>query len=102
MATIVFYVSTLQGEFNGSLKLAKTLKSLGHKVLYLGLSDSEERVRQQGFSFLPILEKWFPKGFFQQQDQNELNLSGLRLLLEQIKDMKLMKSLIDSLYKGEN
>ncbi|MEH2238937.1 glycosyltransferase [Nostoc sp.] len=102
MATIMFYVSTLQGEFNGSLKLAKTLKSLGHKVFYLGVPDSEEKVRQHGFSFLSILEKWFPKGFFQQQDNNNLNLSGLRLLLEQKKDMKLMKSLIDSLYKGEN
>ncbi len=102
MATIVFYISTLQGEFNGSLKLAKTLKSLDHKVFYLGYLDSEEKVRQHGFDFLPILEKWFPKGFFQQQDNNNLNFNGLRLLLEQRKEMKLLKSLIDSLYKGEN
>ncbi|MHC5613439.1 MAG: nucleotide disphospho-sugar-binding domain-containing protein [Nostoc sp.] len=102
MATIVFCVSTLQGEFNGSLKLAKTLKSLGHKVLYLGLPDSEERVRQHRFSFVPILEKWFPNRFSKQQDHNELNFSGLRLLRKRKEYRKLMKSLLNSLYEGEN
>ncbi|MEH2448281.1 MAG: nucleotide disphospho-sugar-binding domain-containing protein [Nostoc sp.] len=102
MATIVFFISNLQGEFNGSLKLAKTLKSLGHKVFYLGVLDSKEKVSKYGFTFLPILENYFPKGFYQQEDNNNLNLSGLRLLIEQRKNMKLMKSLIDSLYKGEN
>lgn len=85
MATIVFYISTLQGEFNGSIKVAKTLHSLGYKVFYLGYLDSEEKVRQHGFYFMPILEKWLPKGFFQQQDNNNLNFSGLRLWLEQRK-----------------
>lgn len=82
MANLVFFVTTLQVEFNSSLKLEKTLKLLGHKVFYLSYLDSEEKVRKHRFSFLPILGKWFNKGFFQQQDDNYLNLSGLRLLLE--------------------
>ncbi|MEH2150100.1 nucleotide disphospho-sugar-binding domain-containing protein [Nostoc sp.] len=102
MANIVFYVSFLQNEFNSTLKLAKRLKSLGHKVFYLGMLDSEEKVIKYGFSFLPILEKWFPKGFYQQEDYNKLNFSGLRLLLEYRKYTKIINSLIYSLYKGEN
>ncbi|MEH2405954.1 glycosyltransferase [Nostoc sp.] len=102
MATIVFYVSNLQNDFNSTLKLAKRLKSLGHKVFYLGVRDLEEKVSKYGFSFLPILENWFPKGFFQQEDNNNLNLSGLKLLLEQRRNTKLMNSFISSLYKGKD
>lgn len=102
MAIIGFYVSTLQNDFNSTLKLAKTLKFLGHKVFYLGLPDSEEKVSKYGFSFLPILEKWFPKGFFQQQDNNNLNFRGLKLLLERRRYTKLSNSFIYSLYKGED
>ncbi|MEJ6480720.1 nucleotide disphospho-sugar-binding domain-containing protein [Nostoc punctiforme UO1] len=102
MANIVFYVSFLQNDFNSTIKLAKTLKSLGHKVFYLGMLDSEEKVFKYGFPFLPILEKWFPKGFYQQEDYNRLNFSGLRLSLERRKYRKLRSSLIYSLYKGEN
>ncbi|MBP5972955.1 UDP-glucuronosyltransferase-like glycosyl transferase [Brasilonema sp. CT11] len=102
MATIVFYISPLQHEFNSILKLTNTLKLLGHKVFYLGFADSEEKVCKYGFSFVTILEKWFPKGFFQQLDNNYLNLSGLELLLEQRKYVKLLKSLMYSLYQGEN
>ncbi|MEH2448275.1 MAG: hypothetical protein V7K18_21620 [Nostoc sp.] len=97
MANIVFFVSILQLEFNSSLKLAKTLKLLGHKVFHLSYLDSEEKVCKHGFLFLPILGKWFNKGFFQQQDDNYLNLSGLRLLLDKKREIKLYNYLISSL-----
>ncbi|MBC1236252.1 MULTISPECIES: glycosyltransferase [Nostoc] len=102
MAKIVFCIWRLQGEFYGTLKLAKTLKSFGHEVLYLGIPDSEENAQNHGFTFLPILERWFPKGFIRKVDDNHLKASGLKLILEQIKYIKYFKSMIDSFLTGEN
>lgn len=102
MAKIVFCIWRFQGEFYGTLKLAKTLKSLGHEVLYLGIPDSEENAQNHGFTFLPILERWLPKGFIRKVDNNYLKASGLKLILEQIKYIKYFKSMINSLLTGEN
>ncbi|WP_026085843.1 MULTISPECIES: hypothetical protein [Fischerella] len=102
MAKIVFCIWRLQGEFYGTLKLAKTLKSLGHDVLYLGIPDSEENAQNHDFSFLPILEKWFPKGFIRQVDNNHLNVSGFKLLLEQARYIKYFKSMINSFLTEDN
>jgi zeaxanthin glucosyltransferase len=63
----------LQDEFNGSLKLAKTLKPLGNKLFYLGIPDSKGRVRMHIFLFMPIIEKWFLNGFFKQKDLSQAN-----------------------------
>ncbi|MBE8989534.1 hypothetical protein IQ275_20645, partial [Nostoc sp. LEGE 12450] len=73
MATIAFCIFNYQGELNSTLKLAKKLSLLGHEVLYLGLPDYEEKVCSYGFKFLPILERWFPKGFIQQLEINNSN-----------------------------
>lgn len=102
MATIAFCIFNYQGELNSTLKLAKALKLLGHQVLYLGLPDYEEEVCSYGFTFLPILEKWFPKGFIKHLELNNSNLNRLQLLLKQLKYKKFLKSLINSLIKGEN
>lgn len=102
MATIAFCIFNYQGELNSTLKLAKTLNLLGHKVLYLGLPDSQEKVCKHGFTFLPILEKWFPKGFIKELELNNSNTNRLKLLLNQLKYKKHLKSLIYSLIKGEN
>lgn len=102
MATIAFCIFNYQGELNSTLKLAKTLSLLGHQVLYLGLADYEEKVCSYGFTFLPILEKWFPKGFIKQLEFNDSNSNRLQLLLKQLRYRKLTKSLINELIKGEN
>jgi UDP:flavonoid glycosyltransferase YjiC (YdhE family) len=100
MATIAFCIFNYQGELNSTLKLAKKLSLLGHEVLYLGLPDYEEKVCSYGFKFLPILEKWFPKGFIQQLEIN--NSNKLQGLLNQLRYKKSLNSLINSLIKGEN
>ncbi|MEH2060562.1 MAG: nucleotide disphospho-sugar-binding domain-containing protein [Nostoc sp.] len=102
MATIAFCIFNYQGELNSTLKLAKTLRLLGHQVLYLGLPDYEEKVCSYGFTFMPILEKWFPKGFMKQLELNESNSNRLQLFLKQLRYRKGLKSLINSLIKGEN
>ncbi|TBR56729.1 UDP-glucuronosyltransferase-like glycosyl transferase [Westiellopsis prolifica IICB1] len=102
MVKIVFCIWHLQGEFNGSLKLAKNLKSLGHQVCYLGIPDSENNSVIHGFTFIPILEKWFPKGFLRQIEINHIKFTGIRLLIEQLKYLKYFKTFIHSFFKGEN
>ncbi|MCW5312689.1 UDP-glucuronosyltransferase-like glycosyl transferase [Nostoc sp. KVJ3] len=102
MATIAFCIFNYQGELNSTLKLAKTLRLLGHQVLYLGLPDYEEKVCSYGFTFLPILEKWFPRGFIKQLELNDSNSNRFQLFLKQLKYRKLLKSLINSLIKGDN
>jgi UDP:flavonoid glycosyltransferase YjiC (YdhE family) len=99
---IIFCIWHLQGEFNGSLKLAKSLKSLGYDVCYLGIPDSEENSSQHGFKFIPILDKWFPKGFIRQVEIKHLKLRGIRLLIDQFQYLKYFKTFIHSFIKGDH
>ncbi|MGZ4969985.1 MAG: glycosyltransferase [Methylobacter sp.] len=61
MSTILFFVHPMAGSVNASLKTARELKSIGHQVCFLGLSRCEKFVRPNGFDFIPLFEKWFPK-----------------------------------------
>jgi UDP:flavonoid glycosyltransferase YjiC (YdhE family) len=67
LATIIFTPYPEMGHLNASLKIAKALRSRGHRVSYLGLPDFEEYVRSQGLGFVTIFEKLCPKGFLHQQ-----------------------------------
>jgi zeaxanthin glucosyltransferase len=102
MATIAFCIFNYQGELNSTLKLAKKLKLLGHQIWYLGLPDSEDKVYINGFTFLPILKKWFPKGFAKEVEFNSSDSNKIKLLFKQVKHQKSLDSLINSLVKGEN
>ena len=44
MAHIVFILAPSVASLNSSLKLAKSLRSAGHHINYVGLADSEELV----------------------------------------------------------
>ena len=67
MAKVVFIPFPETGHFNATFRLAKSLKSRGHEVAYLGLSDFEESVRVQQLNFTGILESAFPRGFIEQE-----------------------------------
>jgi zeaxanthin glucosyltransferase len=99
MATLVFCIFNFQGELNGSLNLAKKLKTLGHQVHYLGLADSRKNVQSHGFEFLTILETWFPVGFFKQLDFNNVNKWNL---ISRVLFVRKIKKFIDSLIYGDN
>ena len=62
MAKILFLMWPEKGHLNSSLKIAKTLKSRGHTVVYLQPFEFEEYVRDQGFDFTPFFPQLFPKG----------------------------------------
>jgi MGT family glycosyltransferase len=66
MAIIAFVLDHEEGHIIPTLKLARQLAARGHKVRYLGLPDSADFVRRQGFDFVPILEKSFPPGFIRE------------------------------------
>lgn len=68
MASIVFVLAPSVASLNSSLKLAKSLRSSGHQINYVGLADSEELVRANKMPFIKIYERWFPKGFGDKED----------------------------------
>jgi UDP:flavonoid glycosyltransferase YjiC (YdhE family) len=67
MANLVFIPFPEIGHLNATFKLAKSMKSRGHRVLYLGLQDFEESVRVQQLDFVCIFEDVFPKGFIDRE-----------------------------------
>jgi zeaxanthin glucosyltransferase len=71
MANIVIAPLYWQANMNVTFALAKKLQSTGHRVLYACIPDTEERIRSQGFDFLPILSHIFPKGTLAAQFANE-------------------------------
>jgi len=62
MANIIFFMVPERGHINPSLKIAKRLKSRGHRVYYLQILEHEDYIRSQGLEFIPIFEKFLPKG----------------------------------------
>lgn len=83
MARIAFFVLPNIGCFNASLKLALDLKYRGHEVWYIGLADSEDYIRSNGFDFLPTFQGYFPRGYYAQHLRDEalpLGLEFLRML----------------------
>jgi len=66
MATIAFVLDHEEGHLIPTFKLARQLAARGHAVRYLGLVDSGDFVRRQGFEFVPILENVLPAGTVRQ------------------------------------
>lgn len=63
MAKILFLMRPEKGHLNSSLKIAKTLKSRGHEIVYLQIFEFEDYVRNEGFEFAPWFGEYFPKGY---------------------------------------
>ena len=63
MASIVFLPLPGMGHLVPTLKLAKRLKSRGHRVSYLGVPDFASTVRLEQLEFVPIFERQCPPGF---------------------------------------
>lgn len=70
MATIAFVLDHEEGHLLPTFKLARQLRERGHSVVYLGLADSGELVRRQGFELVPILSRIFPEGSVPKLRQN--------------------------------
>ena len=62
MAKILFLTLPETGHLNPSFKLAKSLKSRGHAVIYSQLYEFEECICNEGLEFFPLFGQLFPKG----------------------------------------
>ncbi|NOJ91608.1 hypothetical protein D7W82_06600 [Corallococcus sp. CA049B] len=80
MATFVISPMDDHGHVNPTLRIARVLRSRGHRVVYCGIPDLETLVAPEGFEFLPVLEELCPKGFQAEMLARASELRGLKLL----------------------
>ncbi|HLP57485.1 MAG TPA: glycosyltransferase [Candidatus Deferrimicrobium sp.] len=63
MATIAFFVDFQIGHIFPTFGLAAALAAHNHRVVYIGIPDVENTVRENGFEFYPVMEDIYPLGF---------------------------------------
>jgi zeaxanthin glucosyltransferase len=71
MALIVFMPFHWASDMNPTFALARKLCNHGHRVHYLGIADTAERIRSQGFDFTPVFSRAFPEGALAKQYESE-------------------------------
>ena len=71
MATVVFMPFHWASDLNPTFALARKLCERGHRVHYLAIPDTAERIRSQGFDFTPIFSRAFPEGSIAKQYESE-------------------------------
>lgn len=71
MANIVIAPLYWHSDINASFALAKRLRERGHRVLYACIPDTEERIRAQGFDFVPLFSTVFSPGALAAQYADE-------------------------------
>jgi MGT family glycosyltransferase len=62
MARMMFTADLEEGNIFATFGLAKQLLARGHEVVYVGVSDSEALIRNEGFAFCPLLQAAYPEG----------------------------------------
>jgi UDP:flavonoid glycosyltransferase YjiC (YdhE family) len=78
MASIVFLPVPETGHLLPTFKLAKGLRSRGHRISYLGFQDFASAVRLENFAFIPIFERLYPVGFLRKHAlKRQPNLSTI-------------------------
>lgn len=81
-----------QADINASFALARALQKRGHRVHYVCIPDTEERIRSQGFDFTSIFSGVFPPGTLAAQYANEaqgkyLGAAGINARVEAMCDL---------------
>jgi zeaxanthin glucosyltransferase len=71
MAKIVIAPLYWHSDMNATFALARRVQGKGHRVLYACIPDTEERIRAQGFDFVPVFSSVFPRGTLAAQYANE-------------------------------
>ncbi len=101
MATIIFCVHPIAGSVNASLKIARDLQSDGHNITYFGVRDCEKFVSPNHFAFVALFEQWFPKGYFEIDEQLK-GLSFLEKMQLARQFTQQMKYFINALMTGQD
>src|SRR6266404_4398903 len=63
MGTIAFLPYPETGHINASMKMGKSLRRLGHRVIYFVLADYERHLRSQQLDVELVCRNLFPPGF---------------------------------------
>src|SRR6185312_8070527 len=84
MAKIQVLMLPEKGHLNSSFKLAKSLKSRGHAVVYSQLFAFEEYIRAEGLDFDPLFPEVFPKGYQVHRNYNVSLLDELEIIINQL------------------
>jgi len=105
MADILFMMWPEPGHLNPTFRIAKTLKSHGHRILYAQLYDFEDYIRGQGFEFIPFFGEVVPKGY-QTRRNYSVSIHGDltelcdRLAAKQHKTtIKFMREVVESIFE---
>lgn len=100
MAVIGFFVLPNTGSMNACLKLAMDLRERGHEVCYLGLADSEDFAKANGFAFTAVFENYFPKAFYAEHSAKQALPSGWRSLRDNLDRLRYFKAFFEDLMAG--
>ena len=87
MANILFMMWPEPGHINPTLRIAKTLKSHGHKVFYAQLGDFEDYIRAEGLEFVPFFGELLPTGYQVRQNYSVSIYGDLAVLCDQLARM---------------
>ena len=58
--TIAFAMHQEPGHHMGTFRLAKALRSRGHRVVYLGIPDLKTVIEEHNFEFIPFADDLLP------------------------------------------
>lgn len=98
---VLFVILHEVSVLNASFRLARDLENSGKEVRYIGLLDSEETVRNNGFEFTPVFRDQFPSGSATKLGFEDFSQLGLFKYLRILpKRLKFFKSFIDYLVAG--
>jgi zeaxanthin glucosyltransferase len=97
MANIVFMPFHWASDMNATFALARKLQHRGHRVYYATIPDTEDRIRSQGFEWVPAFREVFPKGELARQDAAQAQ--GQAYGAEQLRNR--VRGMCDLLRKGE-
>lgn len=97
MAKIVFMPFHWAADMNATFALARKLQHRGHRIYYATIPDTEDRIRSQGFEWVPAFREVFPKGELARQDAAEAK--GQAYGVEQLRNR--VRGMCDLLRKGE-
>lgn len=90
MSVISILIDFYEGHIFPTFRLAKALRDCGHRVCYLGIADTAEVVRAQGFEFIEVLGDVLPAG----------SARRLRTLAGRDLDNQKLMSIAQELYFG--
>ncbi|MCU0286542.1 MAG: hypothetical protein MUF15_09090 [Acidobacteria bacterium] len=76
MATIVFFLDFQLGHIYPTFRLASGLIAKNHRVVYFGIPDVEQTVRQKGFEFYPIMADIYPLGCIEKLSRKQPGVSS--------------------------